>query len=233
MRPPLTRNLFAQLWPRLIAATALVVLTGLTWRAAFGSDELLNIATQCVDTHRSDYCQVCRQPREEASCPVEASCGKRTQIWASDDLFVAVRDIKMCGCPSNFVHGLVMPRAPVTGVEDPKRPDGIWAFAWSLGLQRIGSQELALAVNPQAHRSQNQLHVHLVRLKPHALDDLAQAHQVSVARLDSVWAAAGKLAQEAQWSDYGVLVSAGVNGQYWVTITQDSPERRFTEYACR
>ena len=47
-----------------------------------------------------------------------------------------VRDRKMCGCPADFVHGLTIPLRRVTGVEDPRLPDDIWAFAWKAGLGR-------------------------------------------------------------------------------------------------
>jgi len=80
-----------------------------------------------------------------------------------NDRFTALRDIKMCGCPSDFVHGPALPIYRVTGVEDPLRPEGIWQFAWDVAIQRMKPESIALVVTPRLHRSQNQLHVHLLR----------------------------------------------------------------------
>lgn len=69
-------------------------------------------------------------------------------------------------------HYLVIPARPVTGVDDGKAWDGTganpWAFGWeargivgqSLG-KAVPDDMLGLAVNSQASRSQDQLHIHL------------------------------------------------------------------------
>ena len=36
----------------------------------------------------------------------------------------------MCGCSKDFIHGLAMPRSEVTGIEDIRRREEIWQFAW-------------------------------------------------------------------------------------------------------
>jgi hypothetical protein len=49
----------------------------------------------------------------------------------------------------------------VCGAEDPKRPAGIWPFAWAVAHQRIPEEmEIGLAVNPAHLRSQDYLHIH-------------------------------------------------------------------------
>lgn len=83
------------------------------------SDILLDIVQHCVDTSAANYCQQCRAPTLSSVCSTEKTCQKTTDVWAMNDEFVAIRDIKMCGCPADFVHGLVLPRKVVTGVEDP------------------------------------------------------------------------------------------------------------------
>ena len=82
-------------------------------------------------------------PRRDASCSGITECKQTNEVWALNPQYVAIRDIKMCGCPANFVHGLAMPRDIVTGVEDSKRQEGIWQFAWYIGLQRIEIESLA------------------------------------------------------------------------------------------
>jgi CDP-diacylglycerol pyrophosphatase len=135
----------------------------------------------------------------------------------------------MCSCPSDFVHGLVLPRKPVTGVEDPNRPDGIWQIAWDVGTTKINDNTLALVVNPKSHRSQDQLHVHIVQLKP---DARSQMSGTTIINLDSVWGTAAQLAEVKGLSDYGVLVAQNPQGGYLVVIDTESPEYKFTVATC-
>ncbi len=197
------------------------------------SGVLLEIVSKCIDTSVSNYCSVCMSPRADANCQVEPQCTKSTELWSVTDDYVAMRDVKMCSCPANFVHGLALPRYPVTGVEDPKRPDGIWRFAWSVALSRIEPQSIALVVNPQFRRSQNQLHVHLLRLKDeaHSIPNSFLAGHVK--NLDEVWSVAEKGARVQGLSDYGVLVKADDLGQFAVYIASESPEALFTQATCQ
>jgi len=135
----------------------------------------------------------------------------------------------MCLCPSDFVHGLVLPRKPVTGVEDPNRPDGIWQIAWGVGTTKISYNTLALVVNPKSHRSQDQLHVHIVQLKP---DARSQMSGITISNLDRVWGTAAHLAEMRGLSDYGVLVTQNPQGGYLVVIDTESPEYKFTVATC-
>jgi len=139
----------------------------------------------------------------------------------------------MCACPASFVHGLVMPLQVITGVEDPLRPEGIWQYAWDMAAQRIDTDSIALVVNPQNFRSQNQLHVHLVRLKPQARAEFKSMATATSANLLNVWKIAAELAKQQHIPDYGVLVSTDERGGFKVVVTAISPEHLFTQYVCR
>ena len=91
--------------------------------AAVPSDTLLHIVQACIDPSTQNYCAQCRLPQKSAGCPAAPTCRSTVEIWAQDNEFVEKRDIKMCGCPDDFVHGLVLPKATITGVEDPNKPD--------------------------------------------------------------------------------------------------------------
>ncbi|NBS77152.1 MAG: hypothetical protein EBT28_07005 [Betaproteobacteria bacterium] len=154
-------------------------------------------------------------------------------LYAMPNSDIAIRDIKMCGCPASFVHGLVMPLQVITGVEDPLRPEGIWQYAWDMATQRMDSDSIALVVNPQNFRSQNQLHVHLVRLKPQARAEFKSMATASSANLLNVWKIAAELAKQQHLPDYGVLVSTEERGGFKVVVTSVSPGHLFTQYVCQ
>jgi CDP-diacylglycerol pyrophosphatase len=126
----------------------------------------------------------------------------------------------------------VMPKATVTGIEDSRRPDSIWTFSWQVALERLKSHEIALAVNPLTKRTQNQLHVHVVRLKPGFHEKQSQHVVVSTRDLNAVWRLAQQAADERKMPEYGVLVSAASNGEFLVTLTSQSPEGQFTQAVC-
>ena len=113
-----------------------------TSAVAASKDALWNIINNCLDITALDYCTNCTVQRSESVCGSAAkSCGTQLDVWAESNNYVAIRDQKMCGCPSDFVHGLAIPRAHVTGVEEPKRPTGIWAFAWAEGRSKISDEK--------------------------------------------------------------------------------------------
>ncbi|HJV36432.1 CDP-diacylglycerol diphosphatase [Geomonas sp.] len=213
----------------LVQALALSLLLVAGPAAASGNRDILwNIVSNCVDTSARDYCSKCSTPRQEINCH---TCRNTTEIWAESPQFVVMRDVKSCDCPSGFVHGLAVPRTRVTGFEDPLRPDGIWKFAWEAGVKKMPEVELALAVNPKRERSQDQLHVHLVRVVREKLP--ADAKRVaSVDSLDKVWYVAAKLAADLNWKDYGVLVTRGADG-YLVVVDDHSPEDDYTIAQCK
>ena len=197
------------------------------------SDILLDIVRHCVDPKLENYCTRCRAPIAEAACTPETSCRKTTEVWSINTEYVAIRDIKMCGCPASFVHGLVMPLQVITGVEDPLRPEGIWQYAWDEAALRMEAEAIALVVNPQNFRSQNQLHVHLVRLKPQARAEFKSMATGTSSNLLSVWKIAAELAKQQNLPDYGVLVSTEESGGFKVVVTTVSPGHLFTQYVCR
>ncbi len=196
------------------------------------SDILLDIVSHCLDPAPANYCNLCRAPRTDAKCSVARECKQTTEVWELNDRFTALRDIKMCGCPSDFVHGLALPIYRVTGVEDPLRPEGIWQFAWDVAIKRMKPESIALVVNPRLHRSQNQLHVHLLRLKADALDKLKKEAADHVSDLDQVWASASRSAAAQGLDDYGVLVVQNPPKGFTVVVTADSPETAWTEWRC-
>jgi CDP-diacylglycerol pyrophosphatase len=200
--------------------------------AVVSSDMLLHIVEQCTQTNREDYCDKCLAPQATAMCPGKATCRATSEIWRETSDFVAMRDIKMCGCPAPFVHGLVLPKSRVTGVEDPKRPEAIWQFAWDMATERMSPHEIALAVNPRTRRSQNQLHVHLVRLKPEFQDKNWEGVTVHTQNLTKVWELAAGLALANAMQDYGVLVKSSNKGGYVIVLTAQSPEALFTQAYC-
>jgi CDP-diacylglycerol pyrophosphatase len=154
-------------------------------------------------------------------------------VWALNQEYVAIRDLKMCGCPAGFVHGLALPRFTVTGVEDPRRPDGIWPFAWDVARARIPEEdEIALAVNPPELRTQAQLHLHLVRLLPGARAQVDALRPIRVERLEDVWPAAAEHAASRQLASYGVILIRGLDGGWLVAAVGGSPEGSFTRSRC-
>ena len=196
------------------------------------SDILLEIVQNCFNVKTTNYCQLCRAPQLSANCSGTSSCSSSIEVWAENDDFVAIRDIKMCGCPPDFVHGLVLPKSVVTGIEDDLRSDEIWQFAWNVAEQRIPIQEIALVVNSKSKRSQNQLHVHLVRLKPGWNPKLESSWMGTTENLSQIWSLASQVANAQQMTEYGVLVAKSPQGGYRLALTSDSPEWEFTQAIC-
>jgi len=196
------------------------------------SDILLNIATQCINPKTQNYCNQCVSPRIDSSCGNPQDCKNTTEIWSENEQFVSIRDIKMCGCSKDFIHGLTMPRSEVTGIEDIRRQEEIWQFAWETSKKIIEPNLIALAVNPKTHRSQNQLHVHLVRIDPKVKNKFNAYIFTYVKNLDHVWETAGKLAAKNSLIDYGILVTRATSNQFTVLITPNSPESEFTIWKC-
>ena len=216
---------------RLVIALALAVLAGCA--SADAPDALHRVVELCLDTDNPRYCSRCRAP-QAGYCQLEYPCSRTTQVWALTQEYVAIRDMKMCGCPSGFVHGLALPRFTVTGVEDPRRPDGIWRFAWNVARERIPQEdEIALAVNPPAFRTEDQLHVHLVRLLAGARGRVDALRPLRVERLEDVWAAATEHAASHGIASYGVIVLSATDGGWLVGTVSDSPEGDFTRARCR
>lgn len=228
--PPLAEKILRQIFFAIVALLG-VALPGVAI-AAEKSDVLLDVVSHCLVPHESSYCSRCLAPRSDSVCGAKMECKNTTDVWALSDRYTAIRDAKMCGCAAEFVHGLVLPRNPVTGVEDPRRPDGIWQFAWDVAVGRIEPESIALVVNPRLHRSQNQLHVHLVRLVAEARKQFSAHANKRVASLDQVWNSAAQLAASTGLDDYGVLVVQNQPSEYLVVVTRESPEKQFTKARC-
>jgi CDP-diacylglycerol pyrophosphatase len=217
--------------PCLLAATFLSSSAAI---AAEPRDALLTIVSSCLDIHAPDYCKRCPAPRLESPCARDLDCKATTEVWEETAAYAVIRDRKMCGCAPGFVHGLVISRARIRGVEDPRRPDDIWGIAWAVARERIADEDaIALVVNPPGSRSQDQLHIHIVRLRSDARRRFDGARSGRVQDLDEVWSAAAKKAQAANLRSYGVLVARRRDGGFLVLVDERSPEKLYTLWECK
>jgi CDP-diacylglycerol pyrophosphatase len=219
------------IFPYLLLATALLSERAF---AAESRDALLTIISSCLDINAPDYCKHCPAPRPESSCAQNLDCRATTEVWEETAAYVVIRDRKMCGCAPGFVHGLVIPRARIRGVDDPRRPDDIWGIAWATARKRIADDDdIALVVNPAGLRGQDQLHIHIVRLRSDARGSFDGAGSGRVQELDDVWSAAAEKAAAAKLQDYGVLVARDRDGGFLVLVDEKSPEKLYTRWECK
>jgi CDP-diacylglycerol pyrophosphatase len=195
-------------------------------------DVLLEIANKCLDVSAPNYCSACATPRLDAACKLELQCRSSLEVWSQNNEFTSFRDVKMCGCNEDFVHGLTIPIKPITGVEDPLRPNSIWNFAWKVGSTKIPESELALVVNPKNKRSQDQLHVHMLRFYPERMIDMNLYFAEAVADLDLTWRSAQRYADSKGWNDYGVLITKSAPSSFSIFVTPFNSEHAFTHYKC-
>ena len=230
-------RLIALRYPRaillqLLLATALFIPESAD--AAESRDALLTIVSTCIDIYAPDYCKHCPAPRLESPCAQNHDCKATTEVWEETADYVVIRDRKMCGCTSSFLHGLVIPRVRITGVEDPRRPDRIWSIAWAIARKRIAEEDtIALVVNPPESRSQDQLHIHIIRLRSDARGRFDEGKSGRVQNLDDVWIAAAKKAKDANLRNYGVLVTLHHDGGFLVLVDERNPEKLFTLWECK
>ena len=196
---------------------------------AISSDRnvLWDIVSHCLDSGSSLHCEDCRWPIAGSVC----ACLNTTEVWEKSDEYVVIRDIKMCGCPVGFVHGLALPLRRVSGVEAKDRPIGIWRFAWEAAEKRMKASEIALVVNEKMCRSQNQLHVHIVKLNSEGHKNFTDKNAAAVAELNQVWSKAEELAKNSEMENYSVLVKLGDKG-YVVVVDDGCLEKKYTEYSC-
>jgi CDP-diacylglycerol pyrophosphatase len=199
-------------------------------------DKLWRIVTTCLGPEDAEYCQRCDSPRIDTACPPNRRCEDTTEVWGETNEYVAIRDVKMCSCPAGFVHGLALPRTKVKGIEASPLPHGIWAFAWAVAKGKIADEStIALVVNSARGRTQDQLHVHLVRLRDDARQNFT-GRMTSVLRLDDVWSAVSQLAaNQPPLKDYNVLVASNLKGGFEVLVegNDKSLERTYTQRTCR
>jgi len=197
-------------------------------------DRLLPVVTHCIaDTGvgtTGATAGLCKSPRQDQCGAKESCCSRTTQVWDENADFVAIRDHEMCRCtastPSNsFIHGLAIPRSKVTGVEDKARPDGIWEFAWKVAAARIQPEsEVALFVNPADDRTDDQLHVHITRVRTNSMNAVSSGRPL--ATLSNTWMVAREMANEKGFrDDYGVLVTKHPTEGFRVLVDRKSPRR--------
>jgi CDP-diacylglycerol pyrophosphatase len=200
--------------------------------AGSSRDALLRIVTDCLDTTAPRYCARCPSP-QAGTCDLDYPCRRTTEVWAQTEEYVAIRDLKMCGCPAGFVHGLAMPRYPVNGPDDPRRPEGLWGFGWDAARTRIRDEiQIALLLNPAPRLTQDQLHIHLLRLLPGARERIDALGPATVDRLEEVWLAAERQAAARGWSGYGVIVVAAPVRGWLVAAGPEVVETALTAGRC-
>ena len=197
---------------RILVALLFVAAAGCL-SAGMGSDSLHRIVTNCLDTGDPRYCA--RSPDPQAGyCKLD---------YPSTGRFATSR----CAAarPASFT---VWPR-----VEDPRRPGGIWRFAWDVAREHIRQKgEIALAVNPPELRTKDQLHLHLVRLLPDARPRVDALRPIKVEGREEVWSASTEHASSRQLASSGVIPIRGRDGGWLVAAVGGSPEGRFTRSRC-
>jgi CDP-diacylglycerol pyrophosphatase len=216
----------------------LVALAAGNTGAESSRDQLRALVQNCLDPKRAGDATNCPAPVGDSDVADKARCKTTTQVWEKSTEFVAVRDLKMCGCPRWFEHGIAMPFALISGVESEDLPEGIWQFAWDAARKRFNDPNtIALVVNSRLQRSQDQLHVHIVGLLEGARGRFPQGYSVNLANLDHVWAEARTLAREKNMLDYGVVVVQGPAETFTLLVTDGdwshSPEKQYTLYRCQ
>ena len=169
------------------------------------------------------------------------TCRSTTHVWArsSDGRFAVIRDLKMCTNATgphdeSFVHGLAIPLAPLSGVEDDRvyaapEQNGIWRLAWESALAKgLREEEIALVINPPGNRSQNLLHVHVVRRNQAPLPA-----GIEIADLTNVWQQAAQLGKGIPCRNYGIVVTR--NGGTFRLLVEEgdanpqvNPEGKYT-----
>jgi CDP-diacylglycerol pyrophosphatase len=200
-------------------------------------DALWTIVSRCVDRQTAAYCSC---PPFELSCCGNQSTPDTDVVWARTADFVVIRDLRMCGCAPDFVSALAMPLIRITGIEDPRRPEGIWPFAWSVARTHIPDElAIGLVLNPPTARTQNQMHVHLLRLQPGVrpwIDGDAPAppgvQVVAVPDLDAVFAAVQARVGAEHMRDTGVLVARARRGGWRAVFTDRTSPQVFTVNRC-
>jgi len=208
---------------------------------------LWDIVSTCVDREgTTPGPKACECDAFYFSCCGDRTTPNATVVWAKTAQFVAIRDLNMCGCDADFVAGLALPRTRVTGIEDPARPEGIWHFAWEVARDRIPDErEIGLAINPIQARSQNQMHVHILRLKPGVRSSLAAAQArgtmvepagtvvLHLANLDAVFADTVAQVGAAHLGDHGILIALARDGGFLAAITDRRSPRALPVNRCR
>jgi CDP-diacylglycerol pyrophosphatase len=185
--------------------------------------------------------------RQVAQEDLGRGCEQTVYVWARDPdrRFVVIRDLKMCQSrrevhDPQFVHGLLIPIEHVCGVEDRKLYEDsfaylrtMWKLAWQTALRRLPAEEIALVVNAPTLRSEDHLHIHIVRRNGVGLPQQWVQHLVN---LDDVWGEAETFARSRGITDrnYSILVCKSDGGFEMLVearrpVNQQNPERKYTQ----
>lgn len=176
--------------------------------------DALRQITQCLGG------QDCRGRSVVARENLGPGCDDEIEVWSWQGArrSVAIRDRKMClsrrpSAPdARFVHGLLLPMAPLCGVEDPRLYGeaspwrALWADAWAAARERLPEDSIVLAINPPTLRSLTHLHIHILRGNG---APFPRATTVMLDNLDQVWLHADRFARDQPamaGRNYGIAV---------------------------
>jgi len=203
-------------------------------------DRLWTLIQSCLvpgGNHNTDTCQA---PRADGIGNLDPRCMTTTQVWAQSQQYVAIRDERMCNCPAGFVHGLAIPFARISGIEADNLPEGIWKFAWDAARGQIAdAAAIALVVSPPLQRTQDQLHIHLVRRRAGACATFPADALVSTTSLNHIWRIVQRRAKRGHFTNYSVLVTKCAKDRFTVVVeevpkgSRKTPEGQYTEHDCR
>lgn len=222
--------------------------TGLVSEPANPANALWNIVASCVDAPHDVAASYCSCPAFTRSCCGDPQTPNADVMWGETPDFVAIRDLSMCGCGAGFVAGLALPRTRITGIEDPARPDAIWPFAWDVARRHIADEsEIGLVINPDDARTQNQMHVHMLRLDRGAralLNSLEPPSEgtwlrapaalvIPLPDLDRVFGAAVDRVGADAIGTHGILVTRAKGAGYLAVLTDRSSPQVLTRSHCR
>jgi CDP-diacylglycerol pyrophosphatase len=132
--------------------------------------------------HAQDRDGLLRQMR---ACLAEATPAPPCTVVDRARGFVVIKD----DSPDKPDAWLIVPTTPVTGIEDPRawRPpvDEFWSWGFQIGraLLKRPPEDIGLAINSRAGRTQDLLHLHISCVAPAVRDALAAA------RIRPGWAA--------------------------------------------
>lgn len=202
-------------------------------------DRLWTLIETCVAPDGHHNGSTCRAPRAAGIGNLDPRCVTTTEVWAQSQEYVAIRDERMCNCPAGFVHGLAIPFARISGIEADNLPEGIWKFAWDAALQKIpDAATIALVVSPPLQRSQDQLHIHLVRRRAGACETFPADSTVLTTNLDHIWSIVKQRALQRHFTNYGVLVTKCSPDGFTVLVEDvpkgsRTPEGQYTDHDCR
>jgi CDP-diacylglycerol pyrophosphatase len=158
-RKPLPRR------TRLLAALAMLVGSSFSAFALFGGTELWSVVSYCSAQHQA--------------------IGLKFPCLSVEPAREGRGGYALLETPHLKSEVLLVPTTRITGIEDPRARSPLgaryWAEAWERRdavAQRLGRSlawnEVGLAVNSQATRSQNQLHIHIDCVNPGLAAELSR-----------------------------------------------------------